>query len=123
MGRKNSAEDLKAPGIARELLAAFDRAWTREQEYNLNGLKKFPTAGAILKAPGSVQASVAIRIVETLRNSRLAGKRKEKRTGLHITRSRDPGEIRGSDGDTINPAGKRAQWNSVAGERQVQRSF
>jgi hypothetical protein len=58
---KNSAIQLEA----RKLVVDLDKAWVRDQEYNLNKLKKYPAAEAILKATPEIQIAVVRRILES----------------------------------------------------------
>ncbi|HRI12296.1 MAG TPA: hypothetical protein PLX89_04755 [Verrucomicrobiota bacterium] len=56
------------------LVDALSQAWTRCREYNLNSLKKFPSAQAILKASPSVQVAVAREILARVADFAKRGK-------------------------------------------------
>ena len=47
-----------------QLVDDLDKAWARKHEYNLNELKKFPSAQVILKSPPALRAFVVQRILK-----------------------------------------------------------
>jgi hypothetical protein len=49
---------------ASQLVAALDREWNKKHEYNLNRIKKFESAQAIVRSTPEVQIAVARKIIE-----------------------------------------------------------
>ena len=56
--------DPQAESDATRLIDALNQAWTKHPEYNLNRLKKFPSAQSILQSPAIVQVAVVRQIVD-----------------------------------------------------------
>ena len=61
-----SSETTGSGPRAAELVSALNGEWAKKREYNLNGLKKFESAQAILKSDPQVQIAVAKYIIESI---------------------------------------------------------
>jgi hypothetical protein len=63
---------------AARLVTALDKEWNKKQEYNLNAIKKFESAQAILQSVPEVQIAVAHRIIELVAECAKRAKARDK---------------------------------------------